>query len=105
MISLTNLELTPYPLVCSLFAIFICVLTIPLVVLMFWGLEFLHQQESSPILIFLRLTCLYQHELNTKVVNSLKYFWDQIPYFLSKFETQFYSYSCSHTLTHLLQPL
>ena len=44
--------LTPGPLVHTLLPLFLCVLMIPLVVLVAWGLEFLHQHESSPNLIF-----------------------------------------------------
>ena len=82
MMSLTNLGLTPDPLVSNLFAIFLCVLTIMLLV--FWVLTFLHRQESIP-----------------KVVESLDSFGDQIPGFPSKFHNKFYSYSlsfCSHRL-------
>ena len=52
MTSLKNLGLTPDPLVHTLFALFLCVLARPLVVLVFWGLTFLHQQESIPKVIF-----------------------------------------------------
>ena len=48
MMSLTNLDLTPDPLVRTLFTLFLCVLTSLLVLLVFWGLKFLHQQELSP---------------------------------------------------------
>ena len=41
MMSLTNLDLTPNPLVRTIFALFLCVLTSPLVVVVFWGLTFL----------------------------------------------------------------
>ena len=51
------------------------------------------------------LTCSYQYELISKVVDSLKYFDTQIPCFLSNFETCFYSYSRSQILLHSLQPL
>ena len=44
--------LTLDPIVRTLFLIFICVLTIYLVVLMIWGLAFLYQQELSPNVIF-----------------------------------------------------
>ena len=80
--------LNPDPLLRIILAVFLCILVIPLVVLVFWGLVFLYQKEPSP-----------------KVVDSSKYFGAQIPYFLSKFETHFYSYSPSHTLSHSLQPL
>ena len=53
----------------------------------------------------LHLMCLYQQESSPKVVNLSKNIHAQIHYFLSKFETRFYSYSRSHTLPHLLQPL
>ena len=48
MMSMMNLDLTPDPLVLTIFTIFLCILTITLVLLVFWGLEFLQQQESSP---------------------------------------------------------
>ena len=67
---MTNLGLTPDPLVRTLLNIFICVLTSMLLVLVFWGLTFLHQQESSP-----------------NVVYSLHSFGAQISNFPSKFET------------------
>ena len=105
MMSLKNFGLTPDPLVRTIFALFIFILTILMVVLVFWYLKFLHQQESSSMVIFLHLTFLYQQESITKVVDSLKCFGAQIPYFLSKFETQFYSYSHSQTVPRLLQPL
>ena len=88
MISLMNLVMTPGPLVRTFSALFLCVLMITLEVLVFWGLTFLHQQESIP-----------------KVVDSLKCFGSQIPYFTSKFENQFYSYSRSQNLPRSLQPL
>ena len=97
--------LTPYTPVRTIFALFIDVLMITLVVLVFAGLAFWHQQELSPNVVFLRLTCLYQYESSLKVVDSSKYFGAQIPYFLSKFENQFYGYSCSQTLPCSLQPL
>ena len=53
------------------------------------GLEFWHQQESSTKVIFLRWMCLYQQESSAKVVDSSKCFGAPIPYFLSKFVTQF----------------
>ena len=66
MMSLTNLGLTLEPLARTIFALFIFVLTSLLLV--FWGMKFLHQQDSSP-----------------KVVDSLYYFGAQIPDFHSKF--------------------
>ena len=75
MTSLTNLVLTPDTLVRTLFALF-CVLTSPLVMLVFWGLAFLHQQESSP-----------------KMVDSLNYFGAQSPDSPPKRQNHFYSYS------------
>ena len=35
-----------------------------------WGLAFLHQQESSPNVIFFCLSCSYQKESNSKVFDS-----------------------------------
>ena len=105
MTSLTTMGLNPDPLVCTIFTLFICILTILLVVLVVWGLTSSYQQESSPKVTFLRLTCSYQQETITKVVDSSKCFGSQIPYFISKFETQFYSYSRGQTLHHSLQPL
>ena len=46
------------------------------------------------------LSCFYQKESNTKVVDSLKYFGAQIPYSLSKFGTQFCTYSHDLNLTY-----
>ena len=63
--------LTPDPFVRTIFVIFLCLLMIMLVVLVIWGLEFLHQCELTP-----------------KVVNWLKCPGAQILYFISKFETQ-----------------
>ena len=57
---LTMMGLTMDPLVPTLFVLFICVLTIPLVVLVVWCLAFLYQQELSPNVIVLRLICSYQ---------------------------------------------
>ena len=105
MMSLMNLGLTPDPLIHTLFALFIFVFTTTLLVLGFWDLVFLHPQEVSITVIFLRLMCLYQHESSPKVVDSSKCFGAQIPYFISKFETQFYFFSRIQTLPHSLQPL
>ena len=105
MMSLTMMGLTPDILVCTLFATFLCILKIPLVVLVVWGLLFLYQQESSPNSIVLCLICSYQYESNPKVVDSFKCFGAQIPYFISKFETQFYSYSRRLTTYHSLLQL
>ena len=90
MMSLTNLGMTPDPLVCTLFALFLCVLAILLVVLVFWGLAFgSHQQESSPKVIF----CVWRVRTNSsqfqRWLTHRKQIGAQIPYFLSKFETQF----------------
>ena len=52
--------LTLDPLVRTIFALFLCVLTIMLVVLVVWGLAFLYQQDSIPNAIFLSLLCSYQ---------------------------------------------
>ena len=54
---------------------------------------------------FFRLTCSHQQESSPKVVDSSKCFGAQIPCFISKFETQFYSYNCSQNLPHSLQQL
>ena len=40
------------PMVRTLFALFLCVLTVPLVVLVAWGLAFSYQKESIPNMIF-----------------------------------------------------
>ena len=93
------LGLTPDPLVRTLFAFFICVLMITLVVLVVWVLVFCYQQESIPNIILLHLMCSYQYESNPKVFDSSKCFSTQIIYYPSKFETQFYSYNCSLTST------
>ena len=69
------------------------------------GSGIFHQQDSIPKVIFLRLTCSYQQQLSTKVVNSLKFSGAQTPYFISKFEAQFYNYSRNQNLPHSLQPL
>ena len=69
MMILTMMGLTPDPLVRTIFAIFLCVLAILLVVLVFWGLAFSYQQELNPNGIFLCLSCSYQHELSPKVVD------------------------------------
>ena len=53
----------------------------------------------------LRLSCLYQNGSIPKVVESLKYFGAQIPYFTSKIQNQFYDYSLGLILTHLFRPL
>ena len=76
MMILTNLGLTPDPLVHTMFMIFLCVLISDLVVLVLWGLTFLHQQELSP-----------------KMVDSLHSFGAQIIDFSSNFKNQFNSYS------------
>ena len=52
MVSLRMMGLTPDSLVCTLFSIFFCILTIKLVVLVFLGLKFLYQQEFSTNVIF-----------------------------------------------------
>ena len=87
MMILTNQGLTPDPPVRTLFKIFLCNFTSPLLVLVFWGMTFLHQQELSP-----------------KVVESLYYFSDQLPDFPSKFQNQFYSFSLT-LCSQRLQPL
>ena len=85
MMSLMNLCLTPNPLVSTVFALFLLFLTSLL--LLFWGLMFLHQHESSP-----------------NVVNSLYSFGVQIPDSMSKFQNQFYSQSMTFCAQYL-QPL
>ena len=72
--------ITPNPLVRTIFALFLCVLNILLVVLVVWCMVFLHQYESIPNVIFLHLTCSYQYDSNTKVVDSSKTIGPQIPY-------------------------
>ena len=67
-----KLGLTLYPLVHTIFVLFLCVLMSPLLVLVFWGMTFLHQQESSP-----------------KVVDFLHYFGAQIPNFPSNIKISF----------------
>ena len=64
--------LTPDPLVHTLFALFIFVLAVTLVVLVVWGPVFLYQHESIPKVIFLCLTCLYQQDSRLKMVESSK---------------------------------
>ena len=54
---------------------------------------------------FVRFSCSYQYESSPKVVDSSKHFGAQIPDFLSKFETQFYSYSHGLTYLNLFLPL
>ena len=71
--------LTLYPLVYTLFVVFLYFVTILLVMLVVWGLVFLHQQESIPKVVFFCLTCSYQQESSPKVVDSLKCFGAQIP--------------------------
>ena len=92
-------------LVSALFAIFICVLTnyVGSVSCLGSGI-FLPTGVESKVK-FLRLTCLYQHESTPKVAGLSKWFGAQISYVISKFETQFYSYSRSQTLPHSLKPL
>ena len=67
----------------------------------------LHQQESSPNNIFLRLSCPYQYELNPKVVDPLNCFCAKIVFSLSNFVNHCYSYSHDLNLPHsfLLLPL
>ena len=96
-----SMGLTPSP---PVRAILHCVLMIPLVVLVTWGLEFLYQQESSPNVTFL-LSCSHQCESSKKVVDSLKCFGAQIPDFTSKFKNHFFSYSHGLTLPHPFRPL
>ena len=86
--SLRSLGLTPDPLVRNVLRFYLC-LTILLVVLVFWGLMFLHQQESSPRVIFLCLIFSYQQESSPKVVDSLKQFGAKIPYFFPNLKLSF----------------
>ena len=60
MTSLTRMGLDLGPLSRTLFRFFLCVLTIPLFMLVAWGLVFSYQQELSPNVILLRLLCLYR---------------------------------------------
>ena len=83
--SLENLGMNQDPLVRTIFVIFLIILTS--LSLVFWGLTFSHQQESSP-----------------KVVDSLQYVGAQIPDFASKFQNQCYSYNLNLRSQHL-QPL
>ena len=55
------------------FCAFRCVFVILLVVLMFWGLTSLNQQESIPKVIFLFLTCRSQWWLTHRNVLALKF--------------------------------
>ena len=103
MMSLTTMGLNLDPLVRTILPLFICVLKIPLVVNMAWGLEFLYQQESIPNVIIFAFVVFVP--TFPKVVDSSKCFGDQITYFLSKLETQFYSYSHGLTLPQSLQLL
>ena len=75
------------------------------VVLVAWYLALLYQHNTIPNVTMLRLSCLYQHKLNPKVVDSSKKIGTQIIDFLSKFETQLYSYSHGVTFPHSLLPL
>ena len=81
MMSMASLVLTPDPLVRTLFAIYPCIFTSSLVVVVFWGLKFLHQKELSP-----------------KVGDSLHCFGAQIIDFPSKFQNKFIAivYLCVH---------
>ena len=99
MMSLTVMVLTPDPLVCTLFAIFLCILMTRLVVFLILGLLFSHQQDLSQNMIFFSLTCPYQLELDHRNILVLKFL------FISKFETQFYSCIRSMNFPHSLLPL
>ena len=100
MMSLTNLGLTPSPLVCTLSALFICVMKSLLLV--FWGLTFPHQWESSPLLVFFHLAFLYQKESSPKVVNSLQSFNAQIADFSPNFKINFIVivWICAHSISN-----
>ena len=76
--------MTPSFLVLTLLQIFLCILMITLVVLVAWGLAFLHQQESIPNVMFLHLLYSYQYESNPNVFDSSKCFGAQIPCSFSK---------------------
>ena len=67
------------------FTNFLCVLTIPLVVLVVWGLYFFVPTGVESKCGILKLSCVYQKESNTKAVESSKHFGAQIPCSLSKF--------------------
>ena len=60
MMILTVMGLTSDSLVRTIFALFLCVSMIQLVVLVFWGLAFLYQQEASPNVKFFSLACSHQ---------------------------------------------
>ena len=94
-----NLCLTPDTLAHTIFALFICVLKSLLLV--FWGLYFLHQWELIPKVLFFSLIFLYQQDSIPKVVESLHYFGAQIPHFISKFRNQFHIYSLTLCSQHL----
>ena len=81
MMSLMVMFLTLGPLLRNLFALLLCVLIFLLAVLVVSGLVFLHQQESNPNVIF------FTFDVLAKLVDSLKCFGAQIPYFIFKFET------------------
>ena len=83
MTSLKKLGLTTYPLMRTIFALFLWVLKILLVVLVFGGMVFSHQLELSPKVIFLCLTCLYQQYSIPMVVDSSKCLGAKIPYLTS----------------------
>ena len=102
MMSMTNLGLTLYLLARIIFALFLFALTSPLLV--FWGLTFSHQYESSPRGVFLRLTFSYQWGFSPRVFDSLHYFGAQIPNFTSQFQNHFYNYSLT-LRSQFLQPL
>ena len=102
--SLTMMRLTPDPRVRTIFVFFLrfddsvgCVS----------GLEsgVFCQQESIPNVIFLNFSCSYQYEAIPKVDDSSKCFGALIPYFISRFVTQFYSYIHSLTSAHSLLPM
>ena len=62
MMSLTMMDMTLVSLVCALLPLLFCVLMILLVELVAWDMSFSYQQELSPNVAFLRLSCSYQKE-------------------------------------------
>ena len=100
MMSLTNLSLTLYPLVINVFTVF-------------WFDESVVSGLGSGVFStmgvesksgILSLMFLYLQEPSPKLVDSLHSFGAQIPYFLSKCQNQFYSYSLNFH-SQCLQPL
>ena len=70
--------LTPDPVVRTLFALFVCVLKVLLVLLVVWGLYILYQQESSTnVMFFICRVCInmsqFQIWLTHRNVLTLKF--------------------------------